>query len=115
MLQSQIRQLYSVIDGRRWQELGQVFDSAAVYERPGYPRLDGLERIRTFYERERIIADGVHHLSTALLVGDSGASSGVFIGTLRDGSAVEQEFAEVFRFHNRLIVYRKTFFYRPAI
>lgn len=110
-----IRELYAVVDERRWDELDRVFDTAIVYERPGYAPFEGLARIRTFYERERVIADGRHHLSSALVMGDEGASCGVLIGVHRSGAPLEEQFADFFRFRDGKIVSRKTFFFRAAI
>lgn len=110
-----IRELYAIVDERRWDELDRVFDAAIVYERPGYAPFEGLARVRRFYERERVIADGRHHLSSALAIGDEGASCGAFIGVDRSGARLEEQFAEFFRFRDGKIVARKTFFFRPAI
>ncbi|MFC6617423.1 nuclear transport factor 2 family protein [Deinococcus radiophilus] len=58
-----IERLFGVIDGARFDELGQVFAQEAVYERPGYAPLRGLERIGEFYRHERIIGAGQHHVA----------------------------------------------------
>lgn len=110
-----IRDLYAIVDGRRWDKLDRVFDPDAVYERPGFPPFVGLACIRHFYEFERVIATGVHHLDSALALDNEGASRGVFIGAHRDGASLKELFAEFFRFRDGKIVSRTTYFFRAAI
>lgn len=110
-----IRDLYAIVDERRWDELDRVFDPDAVYERPGYPPFVGLTHIRQFYEFERVIATGVHHVESAIALDKEGASRGVFIGAHRDGALLKELFAEFFRFRDGKIVSRTTYFFRAAI
>lgn len=110
-----IRQLYQIVDDRQWSALERVFDPAVVYERPGYPPFEGLARVRQFYERERVIAKGRHEVTSTLVVGDVGASCGIFIGANAAGDALKEQFAEFFHFRDGKIVARKTFFFRAAI
>lgn len=110
-----ISRLFDVIDSRSWTKLGRYFHSEVVYERPGYPAFDGLARVLKFYEHERVIAEGRHHLEATLIDADYGACSGIFIGTHRDGSPIRESFADIYTFRDRLIIHRKSFFFRPAV
>jgi ketosteroid isomerase-like protein len=107
--------LFDIVDGRRWDELVEVFTPDAVYDRPGYDPLVGLDRIVRFYERERIIATGRH--SVTRVVSDLGAAAcwGRFVGTGRDGRPLDEEFADTYAVRDGRIAHRKTYFYRPAI
>jgi ketosteroid isomerase-like protein len=88
-----VGRLFQVVDSRMWDELGEVFADDAVYERPGYPALEGLDRIRHFYEHERIIASGA----------------------AKDGAPLDEGFADTYLVRDGKIAYRRTYFYRPAI
>jgi ketosteroid isomerase-like protein len=110
-----IVQLFSVIDRREWARLDACFHPEVVYERPGYPPFEGLDRLRRFYEHERIIISGTHHLAAVVADGDQIACHGRFVGTLRDGSATDEAFADFYRVRDGLVVYRRSFFFRPAI
>ena len=111
-----IRRLFGVIDGAQFDDLGRVFAEGAVYERPGYPPLQGLPRIEHFYRHERIIGAGAHHVEvvTCSSAGDA-VAVGVFRGESRDGQPLEERFADVYRVQGGRIVRRTTFFFRPAI
>lgn len=111
-----IRRLFGVIDGVQFDDLGSVFAEDAVYERPGYAPLQGLARIEQFYRQERIIGAGSHHVEavTCSSAGDA-VAVGVFRGESRDGRPLEERFADVYRVQGGKIVWRTTFFFRPAI
>ncbi|MCH0538528.1 nuclear transport factor 2 family protein [Streptomyces sp. MUM 203J] len=112
---SLVARLFQVIDSRSWDELGDVLTEDAVYERPGYPALEGLDRIRTFYEHERIITEGRHEVDQ--VTGSLGAAAcwGRFQGVSRDGTSLDEGFADTYLVRDGKIERRKTFFYRPAI
>lgn len=112
---SLVARLFQVIDSRSWDRLDEVFADTAVYERPGYPALEGLESIRHFYEHERIIAAGKHDV--AQVTGELAAVAcwGRFQGTGRDGADLDEGFADTYLVRDGKIVHRKTFFFRAAI
>ncbi|MEU2428475.1 nuclear transport factor 2 family protein [Streptomyces sp. NPDC007861] len=121
---SLVARLFQVIDSRSWDELGEVFADDAVYERPGYPALEGLDRIRRFYEHERIITSGAHEVAQvtgASRAGNAGqalaaaACWGRFRGAGRDGGPLDEGFADTYLVRDGKIAHRKTFFYRAAI
>ncbi|MEU7134115.1 nuclear transport factor 2 family protein [Streptomyces sp. NPDC046261] len=107
--------LFQVIDNRRWADLASVFAEDAVYERPGYEPLEGLARIRRFYEHERVIAAGRHHVEHVAGGAEAVACWGRFLGSDKDGGALDEAFADTYVLRDGKILRRKTFFFRPAI
>ncbi|MFC5805022.1 nuclear transport factor 2 family protein [Streptomyces formicae] len=112
---SLVARLFQVIDSRSWDELGDVFADDAVYERPGYPALEGLDRIRHFYEHERIITSGAHEVAQVTGGLAAAACWGRFRGASRDGDPLDEGFADTYLVRDGKIAHRKTFFYRAAI
>lgn len=110
-----IRRLYEVIDGSRWDALQGLFVPDCTYERPGYQPLCGVDRLLDFSGRERIVASGEHRLEQ--VVGDAvhAATWGRFVGTSRDGRALDELFADVFQLRDGRIARRRTHFFRPAV
>ncbi|MFE9170835.1 nuclear transport factor 2 family protein [Streptomyces kebangsaanensis] len=113
--ESLVARLFQVIDSRSWDELGEVFADNAVYERPGYAALEGLGRIRQFYEHERIITSGAHEVHQVTGGLAAAACWGRFRGTGRGGDPLDEGFADTYLVRGGKIVHRKTFFYRAAI
>ncbi|GHG06310.1 hypothetical protein GCM10017783_18640 [Deinococcus piscis] len=111
-----IERLFGVIDGTHFDELGQVFAQEAVYERPGYEPLRGLDRIEQFYRYERIIGAGQHQVAavTCSAAGDA-VAVGLFRGESRDGQPLKERFADVYRVSGGKIIHRTTYFFRAAI
>jgi hypothetical protein len=110
-----INAMFDVIDGREWEKLRDFFSPACVYERPGYPPLEGLGQLEHFYRHERIIASGKHVVTDhyekpggIMVIGD-------FSGVLRDGKAVSLQYADAYQFGGGLIAHRRTFFYTPMV
>ncbi|MEW1902939.1 nuclear transport factor 2 family protein [Streptomyces sp. NPDC057242] len=112
---SLVARLFQVVDSRTWDDLGEVFADDAVYERPGYPALEGLDRIRHFYEHERIIASGAHEVDQVTGGLAAAACWGRFRGASRDGTALDEGFADTYLVRDGKIAYRRTYFYRAAI
>ena len=111
-----VARLFGVIDQARFDELGSVFAAEAVYERPGYPLLQGLARIEQFYRHERVIGSGRHEVDS-VTCSDTGdvVAVGTFRGESRSGDALTERFADVYRVQDGKITQRTTFFFRPAI
>jgi len=110
-----VAELFDVIDGRRWSELGALFAEECTYCRPGYDPLVGLAQLDRFYRTERNIASGRHQVEQ--VVSDLGTVTcwGRFVGTSRTGQHLDEEFIDVYRVRDGKIAFRKTYFYRPAI
>lgn len=115
MLESRIRELFEIIDSRQWSQLRDRFHPQIVYARPGYPAFEGIERVLHFYEFERVVASGTHSLSTIVSSEHELACAGRFVGTHRNGSPIDEEFADFYRFDGQLIIQRRSYFFRPAI
>lgn len=110
-----VHRLFDAIDSRQWERLPELFDEQVVYERPGYEPFQGMQRLDQFYRVERVIASGKHHLE-GVVVGDSQAACwGRFIGTHRDGTPIDEGFADTYELANGRIRVRKSFFFRPAV
>ncbi len=86
-----------------------------TYERPGYEPLVGYERVKKFYREERVIASGTHFLEGVVVNDDSGACWGRFVGVHKNGSAIDERFADAYTFENGKIRTRKSYFFRPAV
>ncbi|WP_261663803.1 nuclear transport factor 2 family protein [Deinococcus sp. Marseille-Q6407] len=110
-----VRRLFEIIDGRDFGALGEVFAPDAVYERPGYEPLAGLERLTTFYRDERIIISGAHQVEDVASGEGVVISRGVFTGKSRDGADLNERFADVYRVEGGKIRHRTTYFFRAAI
>jgi ketosteroid isomerase-like protein len=110
-----IRTVFQTIDSRDWDGLGRIFCEDITYERPGYKPLVGCERVKNFYCEERVIASGTHFLEGVVLNDDQGACWGRFIGMHKNGSAIDERFADAYTFANGKIKTRKSYFFRPAV
>ena len=110
-----VNRLFDKVDSRDWEGLRQVFCEDATYERPGYEPLVGLERVLKFYREERVIASGKHRLENIVLGENSAACSGRFTGLHKNGSAIDERFADVYRIRNGKIWNRQSYFFRPAV
>jgi ketosteroid isomerase-like protein len=110
-----VTELFEIIDGRRWDELGSVFADDCVYSRPGYEPLAGLARIQRFYRHERIVAAGGHRIEHTVSDLGTAACWGTFVGESRSGQPLHEGFADTYQVRDGKIVYRRTYFYRAAI
>jgi ketosteroid isomerase-like protein len=110
-----IGEMFRAIDAREWDRLPDFFAPGAVYERPGYEPFEGLERLDRFYRHERVIASGEHRLEAVLVDGGNAACRGRFVGVHRDGSPIDESFADFYRLADGRITHRRSFFFRPAV
>lgn len=111
-----VSRMFAAIDERRWSAFPAIFDPAIAYHRPGYRPIAGLESLIRFYEVERVVASGAHHIAQ-VIVGTDGAlaSWGHFSGTLRDGRETRLGFSEIYQVVSGRLAVRRTFFDCPAI
>lgn len=112
---ARIRAMFAVIDARRWDELRGFLHRDVVYSRPGYALMQGIDAVLAFYAHERVIASGTHVLHSVLVDGRHAAAFGRFLGTHRDGSALDEEFADRYETDGAMIVRRQSYFHRPVI
>jgi ketosteroid isomerase-like protein len=110
-----IRNMFEAIDAREWERLPEYFTDDVVYERPGFDPIRGIGCLLHFYARVRGIAAGRHDLS-GIIVGDATAACwGRFVGTSRDGRALDERFADIYTLRDGKVATRLTLFFRPAI
>ncbi len=107
--------MFRAIDDARWEALTDFLDDDVIYERPGYPRLVGSDRVRHFYEVERMIASGTHTIEHIVIAGHHGACWGELVGLSKTGSEIAERFADVYEFANGKIKTRRSHFFRPAV
>ena len=107
--------LFRTIDDKEWKNLNIIFHQDIIYERPGYQPLIGINCVKNFYENERLVLLGQHQIEQMIVVGNQGACWGQIIGTKKDGSIIDELFADVYHFRDHLIIARRSYFFRPAI
>ena len=110
-----VRSAFTIIDARDWEKLTQVFCQDIMYERPGYEPLVGYERVKKFYCEERVIVSGTHFLEGVVMNDDQGACWGRFMGKHKNGSSIDERFADAYTFAQGKIKTRKSYFFRPAV
>jgi ketosteroid isomerase-like protein len=115
MTSETVRLLFKAIDESDWGMLRKLFHEDIVYERPGYPFLTGIDRVLEFYQHERIIADGKHHLERIIVDNQTMACWGRITGLLKDGKEVNEGFADVYECEGGKVKFRRSYFFRPAV
>ena len=115
MTNESIEAMYKAIDDSRWDDLDRYFHDQIVYERPGYPPFKGLKRVLRFYREERIIASGRHETEGIVIDGLQAASWGRFIGRHKNGSELEELYADVYRLEDGQIRTRRSHFFRKGV
>ncbi|MFJ1767382.1 nuclear transport factor 2 family protein [Amycolatopsis sp. NPDC088138] len=111
-----MRHYYRLVDRGDVEGLIALFDTDAVYHRPGYQPLHGHEELRHFYLEDRVIRDGRHDLDTVIASDDEVAVHGSFRGMLHDGNEVDVRFADFFTFQSDGSFSRRdTFFFAPLV
>lgn len=110
-----IENLFRIVDNRNWDSLPLVFHSNVIYERPGYEPFKGIARVIKFYKEERILAGGSHVIEQIVVDRIHGACWGRFVGIKKDGSQADERFADIYIFDSGKIIFRRSYFYRPAV
>jgi branched-chain amino acid aminotransferase len=110
-----IERLFEIVDSREWDKLREVFCDDIIYERPGYSPLEGFERVRHFYCNERVIASGTHYIERTVGTREVAACCGRFIGRHKNGTEIDERFADVYTLRDGRIHTRKSYFFRPAV
>lgn len=91
-----------------------LFHVDIVYKRPGYRPIVGLQALRLFYTRDRLILSGRHLLQRIFADGSYVAVEGEFVGVLKDGSRADLAFSDFFDLDNTdgnpRIISRRTYF-----
>lgn len=107
--------LFRAIDTRNWSELPRYFHADIVYERPGYPPIEGIDALLEFYQSVRIIAEGRHLLDGGLRDADKAICWGHFRGRSKTGDELAERFADAYELEEGVIRKRTTYFFRAAI
>lgn len=115
MLVDLIQNLFTAVDTSDWDAMLRIFHPDIVYERPGYSTFRGIDSVMHFYQHDRVLASGEHHLEHIVCMDNEGACWGRFIGFKKDGSRVDEGFADVHTFQDGQIKTRRSYFFRPAV
>jgi ketosteroid isomerase-like protein len=91
------------------------FAPDAVYRRPGYAALTGRESIEDYYRSTRIIGRGQHDIEAVIASDDEVAVRGAFRGVSHAGEPLSVRFADFWRFSERLVIERNTYFDAAAV
>ncbi len=109
-----VRSYYSLVDANDFAALVLLFSEQAVYQRPGYPPIEGRAALAEFYATKRVIMRGRHVISELIADGSRVAVHGRFTGTDRSGTALALQFADFFTMDSAgLLDSRETFFFTP--
>lgn len=91
------------------------FAPQAVYRRPGYDELAGINAIVAFYRERRVIDSGRHDIESIIENADEVAVRGSFRGRSRSGASLAVRFADFWRFTDRQVIERNTYFDAVAV
>jgi uncharacterized protein len=114
VLKNLIIEMFITIDSSKFKEITSFFDQNVIYERPGFEKIYGLEDLLNFYSNIRKI-EGKHEIESILIDHDKACVVGNFVGRDKDGNSINQAFSDHYKISNNKIIYRKTFFFKPAI
>jgi ketosteroid isomerase-like protein len=115
VLSAVINDYYRCIDEGDVRAALSCFADDAVYRRPGYPALTGIDSIESYYRTTRVISTGRHAIEVVVASPDEVAVRGSFEGTARDGSPLGVRFADFWRFADNRVVERNTYFDAQAV
>ncbi|WP_026795619.1 MULTISPECIES: nuclear transport factor 2 family protein [Planktothrix] len=107
--------LFDAIDSSDFELLVKYFDQDIIYQRPGYQDLIGIDKLLHFYQYDRVISSGKHHIEKIVVAEKYGSCWGQFIGLHKNGSQLNEMFADVYSFEHSKIKTRRSYFFRPAI
>ena len=110
MTRADLEAMFRAIDASDWDALAQYFHPGLIYDRPGYALLEGREAVLHFYRAVRMIR-GAHQFEAFAIDGDTGACWGRFVGHQPDGTPIDVQFADGYRFKDGLLWRRKSHFY----
>lgn len=114
MTRSDLEAMFRIIDASDWGALPRFLHPELAYDRPGYPLLDGRDAVLHFYRATRTMR-GEHRFEAFAIDGDVGACWGRFVGQQPDGTPIDIQFADCYRFKDGLLWRRKSHFYVPLV
>lgn len=110
-----VREYYDRVDAEDVEGLLALFADDVRYDRPGQDAIDGIDDLRTFYERDRPLEDGSHEVAHVLVDGRHVAVRGTFSG-VQGGETVSFDFADHHEFDaDGLIANRWTYTDRDTV
>ena len=104
--------MFRAIDTRDWEALGRHFHPEMIYERPGFPVLEGRDAVLRFYAETRQI-QGEHRAEGIAVDGEFGAHWGRFVGAKKDGTPVDVRYSDTYVFADGMLKHRKSYFFVP--
>lgn len=114
MTRADLEAMFRTIDRSDWDALARYFHPDLCYERPGLPMLEGRDANLRFYRELRTIR-GEHLFERFVIEPDAGACWGRFVGHRQDGTPLDLEFADCYRFKDGLLWRRKSYFHVPLV
>lgn len=112
MTRADLEAMFRAVDASDWDALPRWLHPELEYDRPGFDLLQGRDAVVQFYRTIRSIR-GEHRFEGFAIEPESGACWGRFVGTRKDGTPLDLQFADCYRFKDGLMWRRKSFFYVP--
>lgn len=107
---------YDALDREDIDAVLDYFSGEILYRRPGYQPITGLEGLRAYYTKDRLLASGRHVVRALVVEGQTVAAHGTFEGELKSGERTTTGFAAFFTFDGGgRISEHTTYFFVPAV
>lgn len=107
---------YDALDREDIDGVLDFFSGEILYRRPGYQPITGLEGLRAYYTKDRLLASGRHVVRALIVEGQAVAAHGTFEGELKSGERTTTGFAAFFTFDGGgRISEHTTYFFVPAV
>lgn len=107
---------YDALDREDIDAVLDYFSGEILYRRPGYHPITGLEGLRAYYTKDRLLASGRHVVRALVVEGQTVAAHGTFEGELKSGERTTTGFAAFFTFDGGgRISEHTTYFFVPAV
>ena len=111
-----MQRYYDALDRDDLEAVLELFSGDALYRRPGYEVIAGMERLRAYYSGDRKLAAGRHLVRDVIVEGQRAAAHGMYEGQLKDGERTTMGFGAFFTFDmNGRIAEHTTYFFTPAV
>lgn len=107
-----VEAFYTKIDAQDVTGALACFAETAVYRRPGFGEFAGLTAIEEFYRSARDVGDGQHLVDAVIDDGNEIAIRGRFEGFYRDGTPLQVQFADFWRFLDGRVVERNSYLFQ---
>ena len=114
MTRADLEAMFRAIDAADWETVARYFHPDLIYDRPGFSLIEGRDQTLRFYREIRAI-QGEHRCECFALEPEAGACWGRFVGAKKDGTPVDLQFADCYRFKEGLLWRRKSYFYVPLV